>query len=115
MGEAPGKEEDEKGIPFVGRAGKLLRNILKDVVKCRPPNNRIPLEEEIKSCFPFLEKQIEILKPRIIVSLGITALKTLRGKNHKIRGKILEVSGNLIFPSFHPSFALRNREFEELF
>jgi len=126
IGEAPGKEEDENGIPFVGRAGKLLRKLLREagleefyitnVVKCRPPGNRTPLKEEIESCLPFLERQIAILKPEIILVLGNTALKALTGESHKlteVRGRMLETSQNLIYPSFHPSFALRNKKAKE--
>jgi uracil-DNA glycosylase family 4 len=126
IGEAPGKEEDENGIPFVGRAGKLLRKLLREaglkefyitnVVKCRPPNNRTPLKKEIEACLPFLEKQIAILKPKIILVLGNTALKALTGESHKltdVRGRMLETSQKLIYPSFHPSFALRNKKAKE--
>jgi len=123
IGEAPGKEEDERGIPFVGRAGKLLRKVLKEaglkefyitnVVKCRPPDNRTPLKKEVESCLPFLERQIAILKPKIILVLGNTALKSVTGENYKlanVRGKILEISQKQILPSFHPSFAMRNKK-----
>jgi len=126
IGEAPGKEEDETGIPFVGRAGRLLRKLLKDtgleefyitnVVKCRPPHNRTPLKKEIEACVPFLERQIALLKPSIILTLGNTAFKAVTGENHKltdVRGKILKISQKVICPSFHPSFALRNKRAKE--
>lgn len=123
VGEAPGKNEDEQGEPFVGRAGKLLDQWIefigltrKDVymanlVKCRPPDNRNPLPEEIESCLPYLEKQIEIIKPRVIMSLGAFALRGLYlDKNIKIsqvRGRELSYKGTPVIPTFHPAFLLR--------
>lgn len=128
IGEGPGRNEDEQGIPFVGRAGKLLTKMLESVgfnrqadtyicniVKCRPPNNRAPERIEIDACFPFLEAQIELVKPRIILLAGATAvkgvLKDLRPIS-KIRGQWLEWRGIQVMPIFHPSFLLRNESRE---
>lgn len=123
VGEAPGAEEDRLGRPFVGKAGQLLNKILaaydltrKDVyitnvVKCRPPKNRIPTKQEIKACLPFLEKQIEIINPFIIVCLGSTAARTLIRSDFSItreRGKWHKDNGRLIMPTFHPAALLRD-------
>lgn len=122
VGEAPGREEDERGIPFVGRAGKLLRKLLEEteldgrvyilnVVKCRPPHNRKPYKKEMETCRTFLERQLRILAPRVILALGSTATEALTGRNSKmteIRGKPIKVEDFILVPSYHPSFILRN-------
>jgi len=129
VGEGPGAEEDLKGEPFVGQAGKLLDNMLaaiklkrgKDVyianiVKCRPPMNRDPQEDEIATCFPFLEQQIGIIAPQVIVSLGKVAAHKLLGISApipkfsitRIRGKFGEYNGIPVMPTFHPAYLLRN-------
>lgn len=133
IGEAPGASEDAKGIPFVGRAGQLLDDLLKEAglnrkevyiancLKCRPPNNRDPLEYELNACKGFLDKQIEIISPRVIVPLGKFALMQILGKDKKIsqsRGKIFTHSYNslilskkfdaTIIPTYHPAYLLRN-------
>ncbi len=125
IGEGPGATEDETGRPFVGRAGQLLTKIIENVlelkreqvyianiVKCRPPNNRVPLPEEVKMCKPFLMKQIELIKPKIIVALGSTSYRHLTGDNKtpisKIRGELLDFGDAKLIPTFHPSFLLRN-------
>ncbi len=125
IGEGPGAVEDETGRPFVGRAGQLLTKIIENVleikreqvyianiVKCRPPNNRVPLPEEVRMCKPFLLKQIELISPKIIVALGSTSYRHLTGDNKtpisKIRGEILDFNGIKLIPTFHPSFLLRN-------
>lgn len=123
IGEAPGSEEDIQGRPFVGEAGQLLtRLILKmgfkreevyiaNIVKCRPPSNRDPEEDEIEACFPFLIKQIEIISPSIIVSLGrISAWTLLKTKISitKLRGRFYEYEGIPLMPTFHPAYLLRN-------
>ncbi len=130
VGEAPGKNEDETGKPFVGRAGKLLDELFlsqgltreKDLyicntVKCRPPENRVPTEVEKASCEKFLKKQLEILKPDIVVLCGATALKTFLGNKVKIsdvRGKWFDYKdGAKIMPVFHPSYLLRNPSLKE--
>lgn len=123
VGEAPGAEEDQKGEPFVGAAGQLLDKILKainldrsivyiaNVVKCRPPLNKTPTEEEYSPCFPYLVKQIELIKPKFMLLLGAVALQALFGKNYKItqwRGKIIDYKGIKVIPTYHPAYLLRN-------
>ena len=124
IGEAPGQNEDETGLPFVGRAGQLLEKILasvkldskKDVYianinKCRPPDNRNPTTEEIKACKPYLLEQIRLVDPKIILLTGATALKGLLAEKRgitKIRGQWIEWEGRLCMPIFHPSYLLRN-------
>lgn len=123
VGEAPGAEEDEQGLPFVGRAGKLLTEMIEraglkrgdvyicNVIKCRPPNNRDPLPEEIEKCSPFLIRQIEIINPRVIVTLGNYAKKVVAGIEEgitKVRGTVVDVGGRKVVPTYHPSFLLRN-------
>ncbi|MDM9380058.1 uracil-DNA glycosylase [Chlorogloeopsis sp. ULAP01] len=124
IGEAPGQNEDETGLPFVGRAGQLLEKILasvkldteKDVYicninKCRPPNNRVPTNEEIEACKPYLLEQIRLVAPKIILLTGATAVKGLLGDKRgitKIRGTWMEWEGHLCMPIFHPSYLLRN-------
>jgi uracil-DNA glycosylase len=123
VGEAPGAEEDEQGLAFVGKAGQLLTGILKamgltredvfiaNVLKCRPPQNRNPEPDEILSCQPFLDKQIEVIRPRVIVGLGKFAgqwlLKTAEPIS-KIRGRLGEYNGIPVMPTYHPAFLLRN-------
>jgi len=129
IGEAPGAEEDEQGRPFVGKAGELLTKIIKamglergevyitNVLKCRPPGNRNPRPEEIKACWPFLEKQIEIIKPKLICTLGTFATQTLLGTQEKItfqRGVFKEWKGIRVLPTFHPAFLLRNPQYKRL-
>ncbi|HXL02905.1 MAG TPA: uracil-DNA glycosylase [Candidatus Atribacteria bacterium] len=123
IGEAPGEEEDRTGRPFVGKAGQLLTKILQSVdlkreevyianmVKCRPPGNRTPTQSEMDSCFPYLEAQIAIINPSIIITLGSTSTLHLLGKKEpisKLRGQWFDWrGGKKIFPMFHPSFLLR--------
>ena len=123
-GEGPGREEDRTGDPFVGRAGHLLDRILAamglkredvyicNVVKCRPPENRTPQEDEMRTCGIFLARQIEIIRPRHIVCLGSTAARYLLNTNQamgKIRGRFFEhSSGARILPTYHPAYLLRN-------
>jgi DNA polymerase len=124
IGEAPGQNEDETGLPFVGRAGQLLEKILasvkldieKDVyicnvIKCRPPQNRVPTNEEIEACKPYLLEQIRLVDPKIILLTGATAVKGLLGDKRgitKIRGTWVEWQECLCMPIFHPSYLLRN-------
>lgn len=124
VGEAPGQNEDETGLPFVGRAGQLLEKILvsvnfnteEDVYicninKCRPPDNRVPTSEEIAACKPYLLEQIRLVDPKIILLTGATALKSLTGDKRaitKVRGQWIEWEGRLCMPIFHPSYLLRN-------
>ena len=123
VGEAPGRDEDIKGEPFVGKAGQMLTRIISamgltrddvyicNVIKCRPPDNRDPLPEEIKTCEPFLQKQLGIIKPRAICALGSFAAQTLLKSEIRIsrlRGQFHDYYGVPLMPTFHPSFLLRN-------
>lgn len=123
IGEAPGEEEDNQGLPFVGRAGQLLNKIIKkmglernevyitNIVKCRPENNRDPLPEEIEKCVPYLLEQIELIKPKVIVTLGRFSggfLTKMVVGIKKYRGKWFEFNGIPVMPTFHPSYLLRN-------
>ena len=123
VGEAPGKEEDLRGEPFVGRAGKLLDRLLAEemgitrercyianVLKCRPPGNRDPRPDEIASCRPYLEQQIEDIDPTVIVTLGNFATKLLLDTTDgitKVRGKTYAYGSAILVPTFHPSAALQ--------
>ncbi|GBC75214.1 hypothetical protein HRbin06_00530 [archaeon HR06] len=125
IGEAPGSEEDYTGRPFVGSAGRLLNEILKkvginredvfitNVVKCRPPKNRVPRKDEIESCRTYLERQISLINPKIIFLLGSTALEALLNKKSvsNFRGKIIKKKGRLYMVTYHPASALYNPKF----
>lgn len=128
IGEGPGKDEDIKGIPFVGRAGQLLDKILQaaeiprpevyisNVVKCRPPENRLPNPDEVKVCRNWLEAQIRILKPNIIVCLGSLASQTIidpKAAISKIRGRWFSRQGIKIMATFHPAALLRNESYKK--
>lgn len=123
IGEAPGADEDKQGLPFVGRAGQLLTKILEaidlsreevfigNIIKCRPPNNRRPTVEEVEQCEPYLQKQIELIKPAFIIALGLTAIDSLLKKKHRMsdmRGKVLDYRGVKLIPTYHPAALLRN-------
>jgi len=123
IGEAPGAEEDKSGIPFVGRAGKLLNDILiaigfnredvfiANILKCRPPNNRDPLPAEREVCKPYLYKQIDLIKPKVILCLGKIAANVLLNNNDsltKMRGNVHEISGIKTMVTYHPAALLRN-------
>ncbi|WP_456397544.1 uracil-DNA glycosylase [Desulfurobacterium sp.] len=129
IGEAPGEQEDLQGRPFVGRAGQLLTRFLNlfgigrervyitNIVKCRPPNNRNPQPDEIKTCYPYLEKQIEIIKPKVILCLGAFAARTVlnlpeKTPISKIRGQEFKIKDYIVIPTFHPAYLLRNRRGE---
>lgn len=122
IGEAPGADEDAQGKPFVGRAGQLLTKIIEsinfkredvfimNVLKCRPPNNRPPEPEEMEKCKPYLQKQLEIIRPLIICTLGNPATQTLLNTKQgisKLRGTILDWNGIEVIPTYHPSACLR--------
>jgi DNA polymerase len=131
VGEAPGEDEDRQGIPFVGRAGQLLTDSLgkigitrqnyfiTNLLKCRPPSNRDPAEDEVLNCRGFLAAQITIMKPKIVVTLGRFGMHELIKKDLKIsevHGKpIRSKDGMIFFPMLHPSAALRRVEFREGF
>ncbi len=124
VGEGPGREEDRLGEPFVGRSGKLLDRLLVEeigidrtscyianVVKCRPPQNRDPLPEEISACRPYLERQIEIIQPRVVVTLGNFATRLLMNTKEPIgllRGRAYDFASRQIVPTYHPAAALRS-------
>jgi uracil-DNA glycosylase family 4 len=123
IGEAPGADEDAQGEPFVGRAGQLLNKILvaiqmkreevyiANILKCRPPNNRTPIPEEVDACMPYLKKQIALVKPQIIVCLGLTAAQNLLGINDslgKLRGRLLTFENTPLMVTYHPAALLRN-------
>ena len=123
IGEAPGAEEDKQGEPFVGRAGKLLNDILKainfaredvyiaNILKCRPPGNRDPLPAEMATCRPYLDKQIELINPKVILCLGRIAGNSLLNKNTtlgKLREEVHELDGRKVIVTYHPAALLRN-------
>ena len=123
IGEGPGADEDREGEPFVGKAGKLMNqafigvgikreNIyIANIVKCRPPNNRTPLKEEAVSCLDYLRNQVMIIKPKVIVLLGNTALKNILGEEYGItssRGRWIDKKGIKYLPTFHPAALLRD-------
>ncbi|MBC7474081.1 MAG: uracil-DNA glycosylase [Candidatus Sericytochromatia bacterium] len=124
IGEGPGENEDKTGIPFVGRAGQLLDKILEsakisrendlyiaNVVKCRPPANRTPFEDEIDACSIYLKKQLELTNASIILLTGATAMKAILNSTSpisKVRGQWFEWNGKWVMPVFHPSYLLRN-------
>ncbi len=123
VGEGPGFEEDKTGKPFVGAAGKLLTKIVQainltreqvyicNIIKCRPPGNRNPDPDEIQACFPFLERQIAVIKPDFICALGIVATQTLletKKPISKLRGRFHDYNGIKLLPTYHPAYLLRN-------
>jgi uracil-DNA glycosylase len=123
VGEGPGAEEDAQGRPFVGKAGKLLDKMIEamgydraelyiaNVVKCRPPENRKPMREEMDLCLPYLRQQIRLIRPKTIVGLGGTAMEGLLGKPvgiTRMRGVWQEYAGIKLMPTFHPSYLLRD-------
>ena len=123
VGEGPGFEEDQQGLPFVGPAGQLLTRIIEaiklerdqvyicNVIKCRPPGNRNPEPDEINACFPFLERQLAAIKPDFIVALGTFAAQTLLGTKtpiSRLRKRFHEYNGIKVLPTYHPAYLLRN-------
>jgi DNA polymerase len=129
VGEGPGADEDLQGRPFVGRAGMLLTKIIEamglrredvyigNIVKCRTPGNRVPEPDEIAACLPYLEKQIELVKPQVICTLGNVATQTITGERAPIsgmRGKMYDYRGVKVIPTFHPAACLRNPAYKKL-
>lgn len=129
IGEAPGSREDKLGKPFVGAAGTLLNSLLEEInlnkeevyitniLKCRPPKNRNPRKKEIENCIGFLEKEIEIVNPKIIMTLGSVASKVLIRPNFLItqeRGEVYKIQNRIILPTFHPAAILRDPTKEAL-
>ena len=130
VGEAPGYDEDNQGVPFVGKAGKLLDKILlaidlnrfekvyiANILKCRPPKNRDPLPSEIETCIPYLKKQIEIIRPKLIVALGKVAGKSLTGEDislKEMRDTTYSYNGIPLKVTYHPAALLRNQNLKIL-
>jgi uracil-DNA glycosylase len=129
VGEGPGADEDEQGLPFVGRAGKLLNRMIEqagmkredvyicNIVKCRPPGNRVPEKGEIEACSPFLYRQIQAIRPRLVCCLGAPAVRTLLGIKEgitKIRGNIYDFGGTKALATVHPAYVLRNPREEKI-
>ncbi len=124
LGEAPGADEDAQGIPFVGRAGKLLTDIIEkgltlnrsdvyilNVLKCRPPGNRTPTPDEASNCWPYLERQLQIIRPEFIVCLGATAAQRLLDTTQsigKLRGRFHTFGNSQVLCTYHPAYLLRN-------
>jgi len=123
VGEGPGAEEDAQGIPFVGRAGQLLTQMVEamglrredvyiaNVIKCRPPENRTPEKDEIATCSPFLLRQIDVIRPKVLVALGACAAQTLLASAvsiTRIRGQWYDYRGIHMLPTYHPAYLLRN-------
>ena len=123
VGEAPGEEEDKRGEPFVGRAGQLLTKIIEaigltreqvyiaNIIKCRPPNNRNPEPDEIAQCEPFLFRQVDVIKPKVIVPLGKFAAQSVLKTTDpitRLRGQLFKYRGAACIPTFHPAYLLRN-------
>ena len=123
VGEAPGRDEDIQGMPFVGRSGQKLTQIIEaigltredvyiaNVIKCRPPANRNPEPDEVASCEPFLFRQVDTIKPKVIVALGTFAAKSLLKTSEpisRLRGRVYDYRGVKLIPTFHPAFLLRN-------
>jgi DNA polymerase len=123
VGEAPGRDEDAQGLPFVGRAGQLLNKMIAaielrreevyicNVLKCRPPENRVPAPDEVEHCRPYLEQQIALVKPALICALGLSAMQALlrtKATMGSMRGKTFEYRGVPLVPTYHPAALLRN-------
>lgn len=123
IGEAPGRDEDLAGEPFVGRAGKLLTDIIRamklersrvyiaNVIKCRPPGNRNPEPDELEACRPYIDRQIELVAPSVIVTLGKIAYQSLLASHapiSSVRGSWLDLHGIPLMPTYHPAYLLRN-------
>lgn len=123
VGEGPGADEDAQGLPFVGRAGQLLNNMIgamglrrdevyiANIVKCRPPNNRVPEPEEANTCSPFLYRQIDVIRPEVLVALGATAATCLLGQRQPLaglRGRVHSVRGTKLIVTYHPAYLLRD-------
>ena len=124
IGEGPGAEEDRQGLPFVGRSGQLLDRLIVEelgldpsqvqvtnVVRCRPPGNRDPQDDEIAACRPYLERQLDLVRPAVVVTLGNFAARFMLGTSEgvtRLRGRTYPWRGGVLVPTYHPSFVLRN-------
>lgn len=128
IGEAPGKNEDEQGQPFVGSAGKILNKLLEEggirredvyitnIVKCRPPDNRVPRDYEVEACHPYLKKQLEVISPKGIVLLGKTAAETMLGRKvdmGKEHGNVIEKDGRRYMITYHPAAMIYKRTLKD--
>ena len=124
IGEGPGEQEDRTGKPFVGKAGQLLDRLIQrmglsretvfigNIIKCRPPGNRDPQDDEVRQCLPYLKQQIALLSPRVIVCLGRVAVNRLLGGDapiSRLRGRVLDLDGIPVVPTYHPSYILHQR------
>lgn len=129
IGEGPGETEDNFGRPFIGKAGQLLDKMIAkmgygretvfigNIVKCRPPNNRDPLKEEVGACLPYLIRQLEVLRPKVIICLGKVAMNNLLGTQYSImreRGRVFRFQGIPVIPTYHPAYILRQRGKEDV-
>lgn len=129
IGEGPGGDEDLQGRPFVGEAGQLLNSLIGkmgfdredvyigNIVKCRPPMNRAPEDDEIEACMPFIERQVKIISPKVIMALGRISSHALTGEKvpiTRMRGNFLEYKGIPLMPTFHPAYLLRNKKDKNL-
>jgi uracil-DNA glycosylase family 4 len=129
VGEGPGADEDEQGLPFVGRAGQLLNRMIQfigmkreevyicNIVKCRPPGNRTPEKDEVDACSPFLFRQLRAIQPRLVCCLGAPAMKTLLGIKEgitRVRGQFFDYAGTKAFVAYHPAYILRNPREEKV-
>jgi DNA polymerase len=124
IGEGPGAEEDRQGLPFVGRSGQLLDRLIGEelgldpaqvqvtnVVRCRPPGNRDPQDDEINACRPYLERQLAVVQPAVVVTLGNFAARFMLGRAEgvsRLRGRTYDCRGAVLVPTYHPSYVLRN-------
>ncbi len=123
IGEAPGHEEDKQGLPFVGKSGQLLNQMLEkislkredvfiaNILKCRPPNNRDPLPEEVRTCIPYLHKQIEMIQPKVLIALGRVAAQNLLKSQEsltRLRNRSWQYQNIPLIVTFHPAYILRN-------
>ena len=123
VGEGPGADEDAQGLPFVGKAGQLLNNMINamglkreevyiaNVVKCRPPGNRVPEQDEGAACTPFLFRQIDVIRPEVLVALGATAATWLLGQRQPLaglRGRVHDFRGTKLIVTYHPAYLLRD-------
>lgn len=128
IGEAPGADEDKQGLPFVGRAGQLLTRIIEaidlkrsdvyicNILKCRPPKNRTPSADEIECCYPYLTRQLQAIRPKVICALGNVAAQTLlqnKSPMNRLRGRFHKFGDALLMPTYHPAALLRNPDYKK--
>ncbi|PIR43249.1 uracil-DNA glycosylase [candidate division WWE3 bacterium CG10_big_fil_rev_8_21_14_0_10_32_10] len=128
VGEAPGAEEDKQGRPFVGRSGMFLNDLMRkcgfkrtdvwigNIIKCRPPENRDPMVDEVRACRPYLDRQLDLINPKMVVTLGRFALEYFlpKEKISEVHGRPLRAKSRIIFPLYHPAAALRNEAIRKI-